>query len=415
MKRFLSIALSLVLLLCLTSPAFTPVALAAPEIVMSAAAYAPIIDGIVSPEEWGEKACSIDPFVTSSEQPTVARSGNGSKRPDRIDYWFRYDARFIYIAVRVTTDYFTYSDGDFRDGTYLVPRVDTDGDGVANYLGLIAVESSGEVTNRDNLLSAMTPHNVGAHVTDSGVEYEIAYSRYNCTFLDGTLDIDLDYYTPGDGIIGFRDTVTVSNEAPIPPDPSYGEPLDVLPLTSTVTLDGKAGAGEWGEPALSLSKKFTGGGRNYCCDYLNGQGLGIPDTDFYLRYDDTWFYAAVRIGKSAHTGTSTFSWDDKLVLFAGTKTYVIYLENKQARSVHIPKKDLAFRREGDVSFYEFRIPLSDLDVGAGDAFTGFLEYSNVQIMTGENGYSQFHTVTTRSVNSFQVGGMPINSFTLKTN
>lgn len=414
MKRFLSIALSLISLLLLVSPALTPAANAAPEILITATSFAPIVDGIISEGEWGEAACAIVPSVTSSEQPGIYRTGSGSMRPSKMEYWFRYDSRFIYIAVRVTTDFFRYADTDFRNGCYLVPRVDSDGDSVANYLGVISLMAGDEIATHDNLLSSMAPQNVGARATKTGVEYEIAYSRYNCTFVEGKLDIDLDFSTPADGIIGFRDAVTFSDAEPFPMDPDFGMPLDVLPLRGKIALDGKAGAGEWGDPSLSLSKKITGGARSYCCDYLNGQGMGIPDTDFYLRYDDEWMYAAVKIGKSAHTGASTFSWDDKLVLFAGKKTFVIYLENKQARSAHIPKKNLAFSYDGDTAFFEFRIPLSELGVSAGDTFTGYMEYANVQILTDKNGGTLFSSITTRSVNNFQAGGMPANSFTLKT-
>ncbi len=85
MKRFFSIALSLVLLLCLSSPALTPAANAAAEIMMTAVPFAPILVGVITEEEWGERSCWLDPFLSSSNQPTVYSSGNGSKRPTRIE------------------------------------------------------------------------------------------------------------------------------------------------------------------------------------------------------------------------------------------------------------------------------------------------------------------------------------------
>lgn len=415
MRRSLAFILTFVLLLALAVPGLVPSARAAADITMTATAYAPVIDGIIDATEWGERACTVNPFATTAGQPHFTVSGSGAKRPAQIDYWFRYDARYIYIAVRVTTGYFTYTDGDFRDGTYLVPRVDTDGDGVANYLGLLALGSDEVIVTRDNLLASMDFQLVGARAISTGVEYEIAYSRQNCTPVDGKLNIDLDYYTPGEGIVAFRNPITVSDEDPIPLDPSVGEPTDVLPLTGTVTIDGIAGAGEWGEADLTLSKTITGGTRNYCRDFYHGQGLGIPDTEFYWRYDSEWLYVALRLGESQHTGTSTFTYDDKICLTLGTKDYVIYLENKQARSVHVPKENLGFSHKDGITFCEMRIPLSEIDGGvtAGDTFTGYVEYYNVILYTDDDGYTQVSAITTHSVPNFRSGGAPVNAFTLK--
>ena len=141
MKKILSLAL--VLVMCFVAVASVSAAewwtiAEKQELTIYKADKAPTIDGVIADDEWGTPTYS---FIPADAKEQSDDKNVKSEVPTKAEYWMSYDADNLYLAVRMTTDY--YKDGVLHYNSYLIPRFPVSTG--SNYRGLVWRNEDGSI------------------------------------------------------------------------------------------------------------------------------------------------------------------------------------------------------------------------------------------------------------------------------
>jgi hypothetical protein len=217
MKRFLSLALALVMLAALI-PAAIPTASAADPLPMKRMSGKLKYDGVISPQEWGE--------------PDFVQEPAGANKPSKVEYWWRYNNTFFFFAIRVHTTGFKTGRHD-AGGSYLVPRISHENNGKVNYLGLFSLEEDYSIffDHLNNLDDTVA----GIRVTDEYVEYEFATAIPTGELREEgvIVNINLDYHQPKDTVTALSKSLVIVNEVAEVAPPEETKAPETTPAETT--------------------------------------------------------------------------------------------------------------------------------------------------------------------------------------
>jgi len=206
------------MLLLLMAAALVPAAAAASEYPILYTPVKPVSDGVITPEEWGE--------------PDAVMESTDARRPEKIEYWWRYTGTRLYFAVRVHTKNFKNGTHD-AGGSYLIPRIQMQPGGAATYTGLISLTENNEVFTAH--LGSIGEYPCGARVDGEIVEMEFSFPIYVFSRGDGKdyLSIQLDYHEPKEITNSLPAALIFSEEDAVLPAPAETDP----PVTEAPETD----------------------------------------------------------------------------------------------------------------------------------------------------------------------------------